>query len=55
MIGTTEIIILFIIISLFFGGRIIPALLKGIGKGVREFKDEAKGKAKDDTTASTDV
>jgi sec-independent protein translocase protein TatA len=28
---------------LFFGGRKIPELMKGLGKGVKEFKDASKG------------
>lgn len=37
--GTGEIIIIAIIILLLFGGRKIPELMRGIGKGVRNFKD----------------
>jgi sec-independent protein translocase protein TatA len=38
-----ELIILLIIILLLFGGKRIPELMKGIGKGVRGFKDGLKG------------
>ncbi len=38
-IGTGEIIIIALVILLVFGGRKIPELMKGIGKGVRSFKD----------------
>jgi sec-independent protein translocase protein TatA len=41
--GTSEIIIIAIIILLLFGGKKIPELMKGIGKGVRNFKDGVKG------------
>lgn len=41
--GTGEIIIIAIIVLLLFGGRKIPELMKGIGKGVRSFKDGIKG------------
>ena len=41
--GATEIIIILVIVLLFFGGRKIPELMKGLGKGVREFKDGVKG------------
>lgn len=37
--GTTELIIIVVIILLLFGGRKIPELMKGIGKGVRSFKE----------------
>ncbi|HBG53637.1 MAG TPA: twin-arginine translocase TatA/TatE family subunit [Rikenellaceae bacterium] len=41
--GATEIIIIALIVLLLFGGRKIPELMKGIGKGVRSFKDGVKG------------
>lgn len=36
--GSTEIIIIVLVILLLFGGKKIPELMKGIGKGIREFK-----------------
>ncbi|MDR2791952.1 MAG: twin-arginine translocase TatA/TatE family subunit [Tannerellaceae bacterium] len=41
--GTPEIIIIAIIVLLLFGGKKIPELMKGIGKGVKNFKDGVKG------------
>ena len=41
--GTGEIIIIAFAILLIFGGKKIPELMKGIGKGVRNFKDGVKG------------
>lgn len=38
-IGTTEIIVIGAIALLFFGGRKLPELMHGLGKGVKEFKD----------------
>ena len=38
-IGAGEIIIVALVILLLFGGKKIPALMKGLGKGVRSFKD----------------
>lgn len=38
-IGMTEILIIALIILLLFGGKKIPELMKGLGKGVRSFKD----------------
>ena len=41
--GTQEIIIIAIIILLLFGGKKIPELMKGLGKGVKSFKDGVNG------------
>lgn len=38
-IGGPEIIVIVLVVILLFGGRKIPELAKGIGKGIREFKD----------------
>ena len=38
-IGMTEIIIIALIVLLLFGGKKIPELMRGLGKGVRSFKD----------------
>lgn len=40
--GTTEIIVIAIIILLLFGAKKIPDLLRGIGKGLKDFKKETK-------------
>ncbi len=37
--GTQEIILIIIVILILFGGRKIPELMRGLGKGVREFND----------------
>ncbi|MFW5805910.1 MAG: Sec-independent protein translocase subunit TatA/TatB [Bacteroidales bacterium] len=42
IIGAPEIIIVAIIILVLFGGRKIPELMRGLGKGVKEFKDASK-------------
>lgn len=47
IIGTQEIIIIAIIVLLLFGGRKIPELMKGLGRGIREFKDASKGNDKE--------
>ena len=38
-IGLPEIIFIALIVLLFFGGKKIPELMRGLGKGVRSFKD----------------
>ena len=40
--GGQEIIIILIIVLIFFGGRKIPELMKGLGKGMKEFKNANK-------------
>lgn len=40
--GPQEIIIILIIVLLLFGGRKIPELMKGLGKGMKEFKNATK-------------
>ncbi len=37
--GTAELIIIVVIILLLFGGKKIPELMRGMGKGVRSFKE----------------
>jgi sec-independent protein translocase protein TatA len=37
--GMTEILIIALIVLLLFGGKKIPELMKGLGKGIRSFKD----------------
>jgi len=52
--GTTEIIVILVIVLLMFGGRKIPELMKGLGQGVKEFKDASKGETKDNTPEKKD-
>ncbi|PZR28000.1 MAG: twin-arginine translocase TatA/TatE family subunit [Citrobacter freundii] len=52
MLGTQEIIIILVIILLLFGGRKIPELMRGLGRGVREFND-AKSNVKREIEEST--
>lgn len=39
VLGTNEIVIILVIVLLLFGGKKIPELMRGLGKGVREFND----------------
>ena len=45
--GTGEIVMIAIVVLLFFGGKKIPELMKGLGKGVKNFKDGVKGLEED--------
>ncbi|MBQ7532844.1 MAG: twin-arginine translocase TatA/TatE family subunit [Bacteroidales bacterium] len=50
-IGTGELLLIILAILLIFGGKKIPELMRGMGKGVKEFKDamnEPIGDKKDD-------
>jgi sec-independent protein translocase protein TatA len=55
--GPQEIIIVLVIVLLLFGGKKIPELMRGLGKGIREFKDasdndkEKEGEAKQNKEA----
>ena len=47
--GAPEIIIILVIVLLLFGGKKIPELMKGLGKGMKEFKDASKGESSSET------
>jgi sec-independent protein translocase protein TatA len=40
--GTFEIILIVVVVLLLFGGKKIPELMKGLGSGIKEFKNAAK-------------
>ena len=46
--GTPEIIVILVVVLPLFGGKKIPALMRGAGKGVRAFKDGMKEVTTDD-------
>jgi sec-independent protein translocase protein TatA len=48
--GGTELIIILVIILLLFGGAKLPALAKGLGQSIKEFKKAAKEGDTDDET-----
>lgn len=41
--GFEEILVILVVVLLLFGGKKIPELMKGLGQGIREFKDGQKG------------
>ena len=41
--GVKEILVIAVIILLLFGGKKIPELMRGLGTGIKEFKDATKG------------
>ena len=42
MIGGMQIAIIVVVVLLFFGGKKIPELMKGLGSGIKEFKNASK-------------
>ncbi len=55
MLGTNEIIIILVIVLLLFGGRKIPELMRGLGKGVREFNDAKSNVKREIEESSSDI
>ena len=49
-VGGPEIILIVLVILLMFGGKKLPELMRGLGRGMKEFKD-----AKDGTSEETEV
>jgi sec-independent protein translocase protein TatA len=47
--GMQEVLVIALIVLLLFGGKKIPELMKGLGKGVKSFKDGMKEISDDDT------
>jgi sec-independent protein translocase protein TatA len=42
VLGGQEIFLILLVVLIFFGGKKIPELMRGLGKGVKEFKDATK-------------
>lgn len=57
--GTGEILLIVLVVLLLFGGRKLPELMRGLGRGVKEFKDAVEkplddDKDKDDNSVKKD-
>ncbi len=50
--GAPEIILIIIAILILFGGKKIPELMKGLGKGMKEFKDAQNGENSNPTNTT---
>ena len=48
-----HIILILLVLVLFFGGKKIPELMKGLGKGMKEFKDAQNGESGTATNTTT--
>ncbi|MEL6546346.1 MAG: twin-arginine translocase TatA/TatE family subunit [Myxococcota bacterium] len=51
--GTTEILLIILVVAVLFGARRLPELGKGLGQGLRGFKDALRGK--DDEPETADI
>jgi len=51
--GAPELILIIIVVLILFGGRKIPELMKGLGKGMKEFKDAQNGESSNPTNTTT--
>ena len=49
-IGAPQIILIVVVILLLFGGRKIPELMRGLGSGIKEFKDASKEPSEEEDT-----
>lgn len=54
--GVTEIVLIIAVVLLLFGGKKIPELMRGMGKGIKEFKSAQSGEenSPNSTTSSSD-
>jgi len=48
-VGPTQILLIALVVLLLFGGRKIPELMRGLGQGMKEFKDASSGNKDKDT------
>lgn len=53
--GGTEIFLIIAVLLLFFGAKRIPDLAKGLGRGIKEFKDASKGVVDDENDKTKKV
>lgn len=51
--GTTEMLIILLLVLIVFGAGKLPQVLRSMGQGVKAFKDEVGGPGKDDDVGST--
>tara|TARA_B100000989_G_scaffold181810_1_gene136734 strand:- start:146 stop:316 length:171 start_codon:yes stop_codon:yes gene_type:complete len=49
-ISPVQILVIALVVLLLFGGRKIPELMKGLGTGIKEFKNATKEEEKNDTS-----
>ena len=54
ILGPQQIILIVVLLILLFGAKKIPELMKGVGKGIKEFKDATNGENKDESKEDKD-
>jgi sec-independent protein translocase protein TatA len=52
--GGPELLLILVIVFFLFGGKKIPELARGLGKGIKEFKDASSGVGENDDTKKTE-
>ncbi len=52
--GVQELLIILVIVLLIFGGRKIPEIARGLGEGIRSFKDSMRGEEKPTEKSATE-
>lgn len=52
--GPTEIILIVVLVLLLFGGKKIPELMKGLGNGIKEFKNASKEDPKENGSTAVE-
>lgn len=54
MIGPWQVVVIVVLILLLFGGKKIPELMRGLGNGIKEFKDATKNDESDEKGSSVE-
>lgn len=54
MVGGWQIVVIVLVILLLFGGKKIPELMRGLGRGVKEFKDGIGGEDENEKNSKSD-
>ena len=54
-VGPWQIVLIILVVVLLFGGRKIPELMKGIGQGMKEFKNATKDENKEDEESDKEL
>ena len=54
MLGWPQVVLIAVVVLLLFGGKKIPEMMRGLGKGMKEFKDATNEDASSNTNSSKD-